>query len=54
MNKGLILGGIEQYLDVHAKDPHLLQPLLEMRQVVSDLGLICNDITTSEGLRPYF
>ena len=32
LNQGLVLGdGIEQYLDVHGKDPHLLQPLLQLR-----------------------
>ena len=56
MNQGLTLGaGIEQYLDMHVKDPHLLQPLLKMRQAVADQGFdVNNDITTSDGLRPYF
>ena len=56
MNQGLTLGGgIEQYLDVHAKDPHLLQPLLKLRQTVEGLDFdVNNNITTTNGLRPYF
>lgn len=56
MNHGLELGaGIEQYLDVHGKDPHLLQPLLKFREVVKKTGFDPNyDITTAQNLKPYF
>ena len=56
LNQGLELGdGIEQYIDVHGKDPHLLKPLLQLRQAVADQGFdVNNNVTTSVGLKPYF
>ena len=56
MNQGFRLGnGIEQYLDVHGKDPHLLKPLLQLRDEVANLDFDPNnDITTSDNLKPYF
>ena len=56
LNQGLVLGGsIEQYIDVHAKDPHLLQPLLQIREAVRDQGFdVNNNVTTSVSLKPYF
>ena len=56
LNQGLVLGdGIDQYLDVHGKDPHLLQPLLQLREAVRDQGFdVNNNVTTSVGLKPYF
>ena len=39
LNRGLTLGDdIHQYLDVHAKDPHLFFPLLELRAAVEATG----------------
>ena len=54
LNQGLVLGGsIEQYIDVHAKDPHLLQPLLQIREAVRDQGFdVNNNVTTSVSLKP--
>ncbi len=54
--QGLVLGeGIEQYLDVHAKDPHLLEPLLKLRKAVASQNFDANyGVTTNQGLRPYF
>ena len=56
LNQGLILGdGIEQYIDVHGKDPHLLQPLLQLREAIGNQGFdVNNNVTTSAGLKPYF
>lgn len=56
LNQGLVLGGgIEQYIDLHGKDPHLLQPLLQLREAVGDQGFdVNNNVTTSVGLKPYF
>lgn len=56
LNEGLTLGaGIEQYIDVHGKDPHLLEPLLQLRQAVAEAGFDPNcNLTTSDGIRPYF
>ena len=54
--KDLRLGeGIEQYLDVHGKDIHLLQPIVELRNLVRNLGFDENySRTTDLNLRPYF
>ncbi|WP_255441182.1 6-hydroxymethylpterin diphosphokinase MptE-like protein [Synechococcus sp. HK01-R] len=56
LNIGFELGdGIEQYIDVHGKDPHLLRPLLQLRQVVADQGFDQNEsVTTADHLSPYF
>lgn len=56
LNQGLELGaGIKQYIDVHGKDPHLLEPLLQLRQAVADQGFdVNNNVTTTVGLKPYF
>ena len=54
--EGLELGaGLEQYLDVHGKDIHLIEPLLGLRKLVADQCFdVNNNITTSENLKPYF
>ena len=56
LNKGLELGGgIEQYLDVHSKDPHLLQPLLQLRSAVESTDFDPNEQTTTNiNFTPYF
>jgi len=56
LNQGLTLGaGIGQYIDVHGKDPHLLEPLLQLRHAVAATGFDPNcNLTTSDGIRPYF
>ena len=53
---GLELGqGIKQYLDVHGKDIHLLEPVLKLRNAVEDQGFNpSQDRTTAQGLKPYF
>ena len=54
--EGLNLGaGIEQYIDVHMKDPHLFDPLLKMRQSIIAEGFDPNEIASEiKGLSPYF
>ena len=41
LNEGLELGsGISQYIDLHGRDPHLLEPLVELREAVKLTGLV--------------
>ena len=56
LNKDLELGqGIDQYIDVHGKDPHLMVPLLKLRKAVAENGFDVNyQVTTGEVFRPYF
>ena len=54
--EGLNLGaGIEQYIDVHMKDPHLFDPLLKMRESIIAEGFDPNEMASEiKGLSPYF
>lgn len=56
LNKDLELGkSINQYIDVHGRDPHLFGPLLKLRQAVINEGFDPDNRTTNiQGLRPYF
>ena len=53
---GLKLGnGIEQYIDVHARDIHLFDPLVQLYHHIRDADWDpSNTATTTVGYRPYF